>query len=423
MQIKIVTSSIITVLAGSILATCISGCVSIFAKHSEFYKRRIAKEKIERSVLNEGGIEKIGTDANEITVLYLKGTPYEMGFQHGKLLKDDLRDSLDDVLNFCYEFVGKEVKLPLVGKSITNFLLDEAYKTMEPFIPKDDKEEMEGLADGSGISLKNIQRVHAIPGLSETSCSAIAAFGKATQDGNLYQLRILDYIMELGIQEHPTITVYQPDDGNPFVNIGWAGFIGVISGMNKEGIAISEMGYGGPRDEQPGISAPGPEETLHGIPMIFLMKKVLQYADNVEQATGIMKSAERTNYYVYVIGDGITETGIPEARGYIVTKKSCDVYTDNDPKYPITALDDVVYGSHYNERCYQILDELYGQIEPSAIIDRITPEISMKDNLQCVVYDPENLKFWVANARGPKGRACEQDYILFDFGKALTSAK
>jgi isopenicillin-N N-acyltransferase-like protein len=410
-------------LAGLILAICISGCVGSVVKHTEFYKSRIAKEPVERKVVNEGRIEKIGTGTNVITVLYVKGSHYEMGFQHGKLLKDDLRDSLNQVLSRCYEFAGKEAKLPLLGKAVTNCLLDEAYKRMEPYIPKDDKEEMEGLADGSGISLKNIQRVHAIPGLTETSCSAIAAFGKATENGNLYQLRILDYIMELGIQEHPIIIVYQPEEGNPFVNIGWAGFIGVISGMNKEGIAISEMGYGDPGDEQSGIPTPTPAETLEGIPMAFLLKKVLRYADNVEQATGILKSADKTNYYVYVTGDGITESGIPEIRGYRSTDKFCGVYKVNDSKYPLPTLDDIVYASHYNERCYQLLEEHYGQIGPSVIMDKITPAISMRDNLQCVVYDPKNLRFWVANAEGPKGRACEQGYVLFDFGKALISFK
>ena len=62
---------------------------------------------------------------------------------------------------------------------------------------------MKGLADGSGASLKDIHRCHAIPGLIETRCSAIATFGKATNDGNLYQTRILDYIMDLEIQDYP----------------------------------------------------------------------------------------------------------------------------------------------------------------------------------------------------------------------------
>jgi hypothetical protein len=322
-------------------------------------------------------------------------------------------------LGACYRLASKEIGVPLVARPASNFLLDEAYKKMEPYIPKADKEEMQGLADGSGIALRDIQRVHALPGLTETTCTAIAAFGQATTDGNLYQLRVLDYLMELGIQDHPTITVYQPNEGNAFVSIGWAGFIGVVSGMNDEGIALSELGYGGPADNQPGIPDPPPQETLAGVPMIFLLKKVLQYADDVEQVTAIIRSADRTNYYVYVAGDGITDGEAPNAMGYVTTSKFCYVYRDNDPKYPIPALEDVVYGSHYNGKCYDLLRDFYGKIEPSVIMDKMAPAISMRDNLQCVVYDPKNLKLWVANAEGSKARACDQDYVLFEFGNAL----
>jgi hypothetical protein len=56
-------------------------------------------------------------------------------------------------------------------------------------------------------------------------------------------------------------------------------------------------------------------------------------------------------------------------------------------------------------------------------MEEIAPAISMECSLQCVVYDPGNLRFWVANAEGPTGRACEQDYVLFDFGKALVSVR
>lgn len=406
-----------------IIAICGSGCVGVVARHTKFYKTMIAEQPPERPVVNTGRIETIGKGTNKITVLYVKGTPYEMGFQQGRLLKNELTDTLNGVLRACYDLAGKEIGLPLVAKPASNFILDEAYKKMEPYIPKADREEMEGLADGSGISLRDIQRVHAIPGLTETSCSAIAAFGQATVDGHLYQLRILDYLMGLGIQDHPTITVYQPNEGNAFASIGWAGFIGVISGMNEQGVAISELGYGGPGNQQPGISDPEPQETLSGIPMIFLLKRILQYADGVEQATAIIKSADRTNYYVYVVGDGITVGAVPKARGYISTSKFCHVYKDNDPKYPIPPLDDVVYGSHYNEKCYDLLGQFYGKIDPSVMMDKIAPAISMRDNLQCVVYDPKNLRLWVANAEGSKGRACEQDYVAFELGDALESAE
>ena len=151
--------------------------------------------------------------------------------------------------------------------------------------------------------------------------------------------------------------------------------------------------------------------------MIFLLKKVLQYADDVEQAAAVMKSADKTNYFVYVVGDGITENGKPEARGFISTKDFCKVYTPDKDNFPIPQLEAIVYGSHYNEKCYEILKELYGEIDPSVIMKKINPAIAMRSNLQCVVYDPKNLRFWVANAEGPKGRACEQGYVLFDLGK------
>lgn len=406
-------------LVALVLASFTPSYIRIIAKHSNFYKERIASEPLERKVVNEGKVEKIGQGTNEITVLYVKGTPYEMGFQHGKLLRDNVRNCIDTILNTCYKFVSKEVNLPLADRIAANFLLDETYKKMEPYIPNDYKEEMEGLADGSGISLKNVHRVHAFPDLTETSCSGIAAFGKATKDGNLYQVRILDYIMELGVQDYPTIIVYQPNEGNSFANISWAGFTGVVSGMNDKGIAVSEMGYGGPGDELPGIPKPQPKETIEGIPMIFSLKKVLQHADNVEQATGIIKSVDRTNYFVYVVGDGITKNGVPEARAYLTTKQFCNVYVDNDPNYPIPVLEDIVYGSHNNEKCYQFLKELYGEISPSVIMEKIIPAIAMQSNLQSVVYDLKNSRFWVANAEGPTGRACEQEYVLFDLGKAI----
>ena len=202
------------------------------------------------------------------------------------------------------------------------------------------------------------------------------------------------------------------------MNIGWAGFTGVISGMNDKGIAISEKGYGGPGEESPGILEPQPKETIEGIPMIFLLKKVLQHANSVDETTGIMKSADKTNYFVYVVGDGITEDGKPNVRGFISTRESFKVYTPNEHNFPILQLEDIIYSSHDNEKCYQLLKKLHGKIDPSIIIEKINPAIAMKSNLQCVVYDPKNLRFWVANAEG-KNRACEQRYVLFDFRKVL----
>jgi hypothetical protein len=47
-------------------------------------------------------------------------------------------------------------------------ILDRAWLKMAPFAPQEDLQEMAGLADGSGIPLRVIHRMHAIPDLCET---------------------------------------------------------------------------------------------------------------------------------------------------------------------------------------------------------------------------------------------------------------
>ncbi len=54
------------------------------------------------------------------------------------------------------------------------------------------EQELLGLSDGSGVPLATLQAVHAVPLLMPYSCSSIAAWGDATEDGHLYQTRNLD---------------------------------------------------------------------------------------------------------------------------------------------------------------------------------------------------------------------------------------
>jgi hypothetical protein len=54
----------------------------------------------------------------------------------------------------------------------------------------------------------------------------------ASDTGKLYQLRALDFDVNMPIGQYPTIVVYHStEEGSvPFANIGWAGSIGTITG-------------------------------------------------------------------------------------------------------------------------------------------------------------------------------------------------
>src|ERR1043166_202314 len=52
--------------------------------------------RMDRTVTHPGYVEIIGDEDNRITVLYVNGSPYEMGYEHGRLLRADVRGTVRD---------------------------------------------------------------------------------------------------------------------------------------------------------------------------------------------------------------------------------------------------------------------------------------------------------------------------------------
>jgi isopenicillin-N N-acyltransferase-like protein len=372
---------------------------------------------MDRMVTHTGHLEYIGDDDNRITVLYVTGTPYEMGYEHGLLLATQVRETIKDVQ------MGADKLLPKILRNskaisakdkdqIVNEFLDRAWKMMARYAPKEDLEEMEGLAAGSGIPLDVIHRMHALPDVGETSCSGLVAKGSATQDGHSYQLRILDYGANFNLQRRPLITVYHPttENANDYVTIGWIGFVGAVSGMNAKGVALSEMGFGNP-----------PGETLAGTPMPFMLKNVLRYADTAEDGAAIIRATRRTNSYVYFLGD--RHDG---AVGMVTSAQRCLVYQANEREelkvdgQTMPQFRDIVYGGHYEDRQEKLVRDMQGKIDVSAI-QGLAKQIAMKSNLQTVIYDLTADKIWVAN-RKDNVRAADRPYVEFSLADGWTKS-
>ena len=156
-----------------------------------------------------------------------------MGKKLGELTKKD-----------AVEFVHTALELVQGSdpKRFSNEQLDAAWKAIAPHTDPRFKEELRGLAAGTGLTMDDLHRAQALPVLSDYACSSIAAWGKATKDGHLYQTRNLDWELHITAQDHPLIVVYIPNEGIPHANITFAGCIGANTGMNAKGIVLSEMG-------------------------------------------------------------------------------------------------------------------------------------------------------------------------------------
>lgn len=376
-------------------------------------------EEVEK-VVNRARVEWLSDGRTR--VLYVVGSPYDRGYQHGKLLREDVQRNLTYLYNKA------------VDKFHVEELFAESYERMRPFIPDEYVEEMHGLAHGSKLPLYIIHGFHALPEIGEwggkkkikevvtrmmdgtmgTSCSNMCAMGEATADNGFYSVRMLDWGLHRisKLHEYPLITIGKPDKGNVYCNIGWAGFIGAVSGINEKGITLGEMGYG---DKV--------EETLSGKPMPFLLRDVLTYANNLADVRKIISTSKGTNAFVFLMTDGKTRQAqmyIRDKDRFLISEAGQDIHDGNNN---VPGLKDYLYGGHYNERMTESLTKYKGKITPEVLMKEVIPSFAMPSNFQDVVYDPVNLKFWVANAFNKDSRAADEPYLEFDFKQAISIVK
>ena len=261
---------------------------------------------------------------------------------------------------------------------------------------------MEGMAESSGISLEEIRLTNVFPALFH--CSGFALFNAATVDGVLYHGRVLDYITELGLQYYPLVQVLQPEGSNAFVNVGYAGFIGSVSGMNDQEVAFGEMGGGG-------VGA------WDGMPMAFLMREGMERAKNLDEALSIFRDTPRTCEYYYVISDG----KIPDARGLATTPEKFEVVKPGEfNKFLNEPVKDAVLmsaGSRYKKLVERVKAD-YGKIDREKAIHLMDRPVAMKSNLHDVLFVPQKLEFWVANA-GSGTPACNEPYTHYSMKDLL----
>ncbi len=333
-------------------------------------------------------------------VLHLKGTPREMGYQHGALLRDKVRSNMHNILEVQGEKTLVQVG-PLKVKPRQGIEL--IIGIQEPYVPKKYFEELEGLAEGSGLKYADARAGNFIPELFH--CSGFVIANSATKDGTLYHGRVLDYAIDWNLQEHAVLIVAEPDGGIPFVNVTYAGFIGSVTGMNAEHISVGEMGGGGL-----GFWA--------GVPMAFLVREVLEKGKDLDTAISIFRDNRRTCQYFYIVADGKTNEAVGMEASFGVF--SLIKQGESHPLLPTAVKDCVLLSA--GDRYKKLVERAqagHGQFDVPAAIELMSRPVAMKSNLHNVLFEPKSTKLWVANATPDKKPAAEQKYFSFQLSELL----
>jgi hypothetical protein len=381
-------------------------------------------------------------DQGNIKVVWLTGTPYEMGFQHGSLLHDEIGSMGREIIN----------GLDLAGRGLG--LAQLARRRSSPEIA----EECQGLADATadlGMTADGCMTLafgdvfqefftYTIPNLLfNDGCAQFAAAGIATTDGRLYHGgtldndgRPIDYWIK-----NSTVFVRQPNNGIPHVFIGVPGALWPNSGLNAAGISIA-------------LDTAHPNQVTdldldQGGSNVQLMNQVLLRAQSLEDAIAIFEASPRMRANLIMVTDGKAKrAGVFELLGNTYALRELNengvVYMTNHfvsselagrDEQPLEESSPIRY-----DRLTQLLepghpDSLHGKIDPVVMTkilrDRTNPytfetsDVNVYDDnmspggngsLRQVTFDPERKLFWIAAGEPP---VPENPFLCFSLDELL----
>ncbi len=338
----------------------------------------------------------IGEGDAQVPVVVVRGTPYEMGWHLGRLMKKEMQQFVPGAL----EGIAREL-------NVSQEQLGEVWARSAAYADDRVEQELAGLADGSGLPLPMLQAVHAVPLLMPYSCSSIAAWGKATEDGHLYQTRNLDWSLEVKAHEFPVIVLYLPNKGIPHVVPSFAGMVGAHTGMNVRGITLAEMGDA-PAREMP--------YQVHAPHFTVFFRTMLYDADSVSRAVDILQAQPLTKRYHFVFGDGQNEHRAVKIRAHSPEPvgRQLVVWKDNDPtdEFAPNVLSCVVYNDE-GRGAFPTLKSDFGRLNGEKLI-QLANQIPIKGgNVVDVVYDATDLRMWLSYAKGAQ-EAYQRPYVFLD---------
>ena len=315
----------------------------------------------------------------KIRVLPLSGTPYEMGYEHGRVYRDDIR-----------RYTEERVKLAGNGQWSGHVLTrEELLAIAEACVPDHDKyapdlmAELRGMADATDLTLGELLIVGGFTDFVDTlynyyrqpetasdrwpidDCTAFLVPPSATADGTSFFGQTWD--MHDTATEFVILLDIKPDDGPAALVFTTVGCVGQI-GLNEHGICIGINNLLG-ADGQIGVMWP------------FVVRKVLQQ-DNIEDALACITEAKLAGAHNFMLMD-------KHGRGYNIEAMST--------RYHLTELtaEAIIHTNHcvipHNHEIEQ-LREAASQASSEARLNRAADLLQKRpvalDDLIAVTRDP-----------------------------------
>jgi isopenicillin-N N-acyltransferase-like protein len=220
---------------------------------------------------------------------YIEGGDYERGLIYGKLMKELCQEQERIFVNQIDDFVPNPVFQRFLQLFIGFFNSD-----LPDYIPLENQREIYGISqsfsdeyDYIGSKYARILNYHAAHDIghalndySMVGCTSFALRGDKTSDQNLLIGRNFDFYVGDDFAKNKLVLFIKPDKGHSFVSYSWAGFTGVVSGLNVKGLSVT---INASKSDLP---------TSAKTPISILTRRILQYASTLEEAIAIAEKYE-----------------------------------------------------------------------------------------------------------------------------------
>jgi hypothetical protein len=251
-----------------------------------------------------GGVRRAGSSTvrkvGSLLEVRLAGSPARIGEAHAKLLHDEMVET-------------ERVVWRLLDEKVTNraaraFLLDIgqfAYRGLADSMSPARRTELAASAaafvpDPFGEHFPIFQRFVYLSSLYDISlgyehspligCTTFT-FSGASAAGSPILARAFDFDADDVYDEHKAVFLVEEEGKIPFASVAWPGLVGVVSGMNREGLAVVVHG-----------ARAGPTRTMGEI-VVHELRRLLSEARSTDEAVAALAKTDPLVSHIVVLND------------------------------------------------------------------------------------------------------------------------
>ncbi len=296
----------------------------IRARYAALYRMQTETQADGSIKFDKGRLFKRGG----INVLYLKGDAFEMGYQHGRLLKEDVKNGLiPKAAQLVYNEVNamyghtpviRNTIYRWIDRNLTTELLDRALERAPGAMRERSLNSVFGISEGSGVPVNTFLDAALNPsvlmllanrttdgvtpngeglvglgaGGASANCSEFAVKGPLSEDGEMLIGRNTDYPLTGVYDDHHTVIYFDPTIA------GTQRYMSIISaGVHNAGVAAFNASglYLGSH------TIPSTEVATDAVPAFFIANEIMAKARTFDEAVEIFRSRRAESGWTYVL--------------------------------------------------------------------------------------------------------------------------